>query len=80
MAFGLYLLWLNPLLAVVAFAIYPLALFVLAQLQRRANTKNQKQVDVSRDFSGRIAEAVSGRKSGQIFAVLMPCHLFAAYR
>jgi ABC-type multidrug transport system fused ATPase/permease subunit len=59
-AFTVYLLWLNPLLAAVSFAIYPLALFVLPSLQRRANAENKKRVDVSRDFSGKIAEAVSG--------------------
>ncbi len=59
-AFTGYLLWLNPLLAAVSFAIYPLALFVLPGLQRRANAENQKRVDVSRDFSGKIVEAVSG--------------------
>ncbi|MGB5745615.1 MAG: ABC transporter ATP-binding protein/permease [Desulfobacterales bacterium] len=59
-AFTGYLLWLNPLLAAVSFAIYPLALFVLPSLQRRANAENKKRVDLSRDFSGKIAEAVSG--------------------
>ncbi|MEJ2283057.1 MAG: ABC transporter ATP-binding protein/permease [Desulfobacterales bacterium] len=59
-AFTVYLLWLNPLLAAVSFAIYPLALFVLPSLQRRANAENKKRVDLSRDFSGKIAEAVAG--------------------
>ncbi|MEE4266017.1 MAG: ABC transporter ATP-binding protein/permease [Desulfobacteraceae bacterium] len=59
-AFTVYLIWLNPLLAAVSFAIYPLALFVLPMLQRRANAENIKRVEVSRDFSGKIAEAVSG--------------------
>jgi ABC-type multidrug transport system fused ATPase/permease subunit len=59
-AFTVYLLWLNPLLALVSFAIYPLALFVLPVLQRRANQENKKRVDVSREYSGKIAEAVSG--------------------
>ena len=59
-AFTGYLLWLNPVLAIVSFAIYPLALFVLPGLQRRANAEIKKRVDVSRDFSGKIAEAVSG--------------------
>ncbi|UCE54012.1 MAG: ABC transporter ATP-binding protein/permease, partial [Desulfobacterales bacterium] len=59
-AFTAYLLWLNPLLAIVSFSIYPFLLFVLPALQRRANIENKKRVDVSRDFSGKIAEAVSG--------------------
>jgi ABC-type multidrug transport system fused ATPase/permease subunit len=59
-AFTAYLLWLNPLLAIVSFSIYPFSLFVLPMLQRRANIENKKRVDASRDFSGKIAEAVSG--------------------
>ncbi len=59
-AFTAYLLLLNPLLAAVSFAIYPLALFVLPKLQRRANEENKIRVDLSREFSGKIAEAVSG--------------------
>jgi ABC-type multidrug transport system fused ATPase/permease subunit len=60
LAFTVYLLWLNPLLAIVSFAIYPVVVFVLPMLQRRANMENKKRVDVSRDFSGKLAEAVSG--------------------
>jgi ABC-type multidrug transport system fused ATPase/permease subunit len=59
-AFTVYLLWLNPLLALVSFAIYPFALFVLPALQRRANQENKKRVDISRDFSGKLAETISG--------------------
>jgi ABC-type multidrug transport system fused ATPase/permease subunit len=59
-AFTAYLLWLNPLIAIVSFSIYPFSLFVLPILQRRANIENKKRVDASRDFSGKIAEAVSG--------------------
>jgi ABC-type multidrug transport system fused ATPase/permease subunit len=58
--FTVYLLWLNPFLALVSFAIYPFAVFVLPALQRRANQENKKRVDASREFSGKIAEAVSG--------------------
>jgi ABC-type multidrug transport system fused ATPase/permease subunit len=60
LAFTVYLLWLNPMLALVSFAIYPFALLVLPALQRRANQENQKRVDASREYSGKIAEAVSG--------------------
>jgi ABC-type multidrug transport system fused ATPase/permease subunit len=59
-AFTAYLLWLNPLLAMVSFSIYPFSLFVLPALQRRANKANKKRVDAARDLSGKIAEAVSG--------------------
>jgi ABC-type bacteriocin/lantibiotic exporter with double-glycine peptidase domain len=60
LAFTGYLLWLNPLLALVSFAIYPVALFILPMLQRRANMENKKRVDVSRVYSGKLAEAISG--------------------
>jgi ABC-type multidrug transport system fused ATPase/permease subunit len=60
LAIGGYLLWLNPILALVSFAIYPLALFVLPMLQKRANAENKKRVDAARDLSSKIAEAVTG--------------------
>jgi ABC-type multidrug transport system fused ATPase/permease subunit len=60
LAFTAYLLWLSPLLAIVSLAIYPATVFVLPMLQRRANMENKKRVDVSRDFSGKLAEAISG--------------------
>ena len=58
--FTVYLLWLNPILAVVSFVTYPAAIFILPMLQKRANAENKKRVDVSRDFSGKLAEAISG--------------------
>jgi ABC-type multidrug transport system fused ATPase/permease subunit len=60
LAFGGYLFWLNPILALVSFAIYPLALFVLPMLQKRANAENKKRVDAARELSGKIAETISG--------------------
>ena len=60
LAFGGYLFWLNPLLAIASFAIYPFVLIVLPMIQKRANTENKKRVDTSRDLSSKIAEAVTG--------------------
>lgn len=60
LAFAGYLLWLNPLLAVVSLSAYPAAMIVLPFLQKRANAANQQRVDLSRTFAGRIAESVSG--------------------
>jgi ABC-type multidrug transport system fused ATPase/permease subunit len=60
LAFAGYLLWLNPLLAVVSLSAYPAAMILLPLLQRRANLANQKRVDLARIFSGRIAESVGG--------------------
>jgi ABC-type bacteriocin/lantibiotic exporter with double-glycine peptidase domain len=59
-AFAVYLLWLNPLLAVVSFAVYPLAVFLIPWLQKRSNLENIKRVDASRSLSSKIVEAVSG--------------------
>ena len=60
LAFAVYLLWLNPLLAVVSLSAYPAAMILLPLLQRRANNANKQRVDLSRTFSGRIAESISG--------------------
>jgi len=60
LAFAGYLLWLNPLLAVVSLSAYPAAMVLLPLLQRRANAANKQRVDLSRTFSGRIAESIDG--------------------
>jgi ABC-type multidrug transport system fused ATPase/permease subunit len=60
LAFAGYLLWLNPLLAAVSLSAYPAAMILLPFLQKRANTANLQRVDLSRTFSGRIAESISG--------------------
>jgi ABC-type bacteriocin/lantibiotic exporter with double-glycine peptidase domain len=59
-AFGVYLLWLNPLLAAVSFAFYPLAVLLIPWLQKKSNLENKKRVDASRNLSNKIGEAVSG--------------------
>ena len=41
--FTVYLLWLNPILAVVSFVTYPAAIFILPMLQKRANAENKKR-------------------------------------
>ena len=59
-AFAGYLLWLNPLLAVISLSIYPLVLILLPRLQRRANLANKERVDLTRNLAGKIGEAISG--------------------
>jgi len=59
-AFAGYLFWLNPLLAVISLSIYPLVLFLVPRLQRRANVANKKRVDSTRTLSGKIGEAITG--------------------
>lgn len=60
LAFAGYLVYLDPLLAAVSLSAYPAAMLLLPMLQKRANIANQERVDLSRDFSGRIAESISG--------------------
>ncbi len=60
LAFAGYLFWLNPMLAAVSLSIYPAAMIAIPILQRRANIANQKRVDLSRTFAGRIAESIGG--------------------
>ncbi len=60
LAFAAYLLWLNPLLAVVSLSIYPVVVVILPILQKRANQQNKRRVDTSRQMAGKIAESVTG--------------------
>ncbi|MEW6673650.1 MAG: ABC transporter ATP-binding protein/permease [Thermodesulfobacteriota bacterium] len=55
-----YLFWLNPLLAALSLSIYPLVVFLLPWLQKKANRENKKRVDTTRDLSSKIAESISG--------------------
>jgi ABC-type multidrug transport system fused ATPase/permease subunit len=59
-AFAVYLFLLNPLLALISLSIYPMVLFLLPMLQKRANKANKQRVDVTRTLSGKIGEAISG--------------------
>jgi ABC-type multidrug transport system fused ATPase/permease subunit len=60
LAFAVYLLWLNPLLAAATLLIYPVVVFIIPILQKRANKANQRRVDLSRSASSQIAESISG--------------------
>jgi ABC-type multidrug transport system fused ATPase/permease subunit len=57
---GVYLFWLNPLLAAVSLSIYPIIVFLVPLLQRGANKANKKRVDAARTFSARNAESHYG--------------------
>ncbi|MCE5242721.1 MAG: ABC transporter ATP-binding protein/permease [Desulfobacteraceae bacterium] len=59
-AFAGYLAWLNPLLAAVSFAVYPVEIVIIPILQKRFNRANQERIDVLRSMSNAIGEAVSG--------------------
>ncbi|WP_143005447.1 ABC transporter ATP-binding protein/permease [Desulforhopalus singaporensis] len=60
LAFAFYLIWLNAQLGVVTLLIYPIIVFVIPVLQKKANRANQKRVDLSRSTSSQIAESISG--------------------
>ncbi len=66
LAFAGYLLWLNPKLAGATLLIYPIAVFVIPFLQKKANEANKKRVDLSRTTSNQIAESISAINEIQI--------------
>jgi ABC-type multidrug transport system fused ATPase/permease subunit len=59
-AFAAYLAWLNMWLAALSLSIYPLVLFLVPLLQRKANQANKQRVDTSRILASRISESISG--------------------
>jgi len=60
LAFAGYVIWLNWLLGIVSLSIYPLVMFLLPRLQKKANRANKKRVDTTRVLSSKIAETVTG--------------------
>lgn len=60
LAFAAYLFYLNPLMALISMALYPVAIVVIPFLQKRANTANKERVDTGRKLSTMIGETVSG--------------------
>ncbi|MDY0041806.1 MAG: ABC transporter ATP-binding protein/permease, partial [Desulforhabdus sp.] len=55
-----YMIYLNPLLAVLSFAMYPLEILIIPVLQKRYNKLNQDRINVTRGMSNAIGEAISG--------------------
>jgi len=60
LAFAAYLFWLNAWLAVLSLSIYPMVLFLVPMLQKRANIANKKRVDQTRTISNKITESITG--------------------
>lgn len=60
LAFAGYLLWLNPLLAVVSVSLYPLLVIFIPMVQKRVNRANKERVDITRTLSNKIGESVTG--------------------
>ena len=59
-ALGGYMFYLDPFLAVVTLAIYPLEIVIVPMLQARYNRENIGRVDATRNMSNVISEAISG--------------------
>jgi ABC-type multidrug transport system fused ATPase/permease subunit len=59
-AFFIYLVILNPVLAVISFTIYPAMLYFIPLLQKYVNRDNRKRVNTSRKLSSKIVESISG--------------------
>lgn len=59
-AFAGYLLWLNTKLALATLGIYPVVVFLIPYLQKKANRLNKQRVDQSRLVASQIAESITG--------------------
>ena len=59
-AFAGYMFYLNPLLAGLSIAIYPIIIFLVPMLQKRTNKANKERVDTTRTLSSKINESISG--------------------
>jgi ABC-type multidrug transport system fused ATPase/permease subunit len=71
LAMGGYLFYLNPLLAVLSFVLYPLQVAIIPRLQKRNNIANRYRIKISREISGNIGEVLTG---------IHEVHGHAAYR
>jgi ABC-type multidrug transport system fused ATPase/permease subunit len=60
LAFATYLFYLNPLMAGISMALYPVAIVVIPFLQKRSNAANKERVDTGRKLSTMIGETISG--------------------
>jgi ABC-type multidrug transport system fused ATPase/permease subunit len=60
LTFAGYLIRQNLLLAAISFSIYPIIVFLIPILQKRANQANKKRVDATRTMSSKIGETITG--------------------
>jgi ABC-type multidrug transport system fused ATPase/permease subunit len=59
-AFAVYLFYLNWILAALTMALYPIIMLVVPRLQMKTNKANKARVDITRDLSSSINEAITG--------------------
>jgi len=60
LGFAGYMFYLNPLLALLSFALTPLLMIILPMMQRKVNRFNKKRVEGARVLSSKINETISG--------------------
>ena len=60
LTFAGYMLFLDPKLALISLAIYPIEILLIPILQKRFNRLNAMRVDESRSMSNVVSEAISG--------------------
>ncbi len=60
LSFAAYMVYLDPLLALISLSIYPLEIVLIPILQRRYNRLNAFRVDTVREMSNVVGEAVGG--------------------
>ncbi len=60
LTFAGYMLFLDPKLALISLAIYPIEILLIPVLQKRFNRLNAMRVDESRSMSNVVSEAISG--------------------
>lgn len=60
LSFVAYMVYLDPLLALISVSIYPLEIMLIPILQRRYNRLNARRVDAVREMSNVVGEAVGG--------------------
>jgi ABC-type multidrug transport system fused ATPase/permease subunit len=60
LAFGAYMFYLNPLLALLSMATYPIVAIAVPRLQRKSNAANKMRIDTTSQMSGKIGEVISG--------------------
>jgi len=60
LSFAGYLIWLNPVLAVLTLSISPAILLVVFVLQKRVNRYNKQRIDATRRMSSKVGESIYG--------------------
>ncbi|SLM31412.1 ComA [Desulfamplus magnetovallimortis] len=60
LAFGSYMIYLDPLLATISLSIYPIEIILIPYLQKKYNRNNQQRISTLRELNDKINESISG--------------------